>query len=463
MMPRLIARLVVVLAVGAASVLSTGEIRAADPPRPGYRLSPGDEITYRTVARSQRRGGETAYHVDWKVWAVDRDAEGTTGLVIRCDLIVKNPDSAGTAPADPADTIVWRCRLGDDGRLVGASTRGTVRDPFRFFPRLPDDPAALATGWESTGPEGEQVKIKYQLASPPAPGSSTLAIAATAASPEDKVYLTEHRYRADFDRERGLVTRVETDDSCGYGITGTTHGLIELIAVDRKGPEWAAGFKRDADGYFAAVAAYEAAATRAGRDAGQCGAILAESKTNLRAARDAVGTPFLQEALDKQLARHDGMIEYQVEQARRRAEFVGKSADEWEAKDMEGKVHRLVDYRGRVVVMDFWYRGCGWCMTAMPQVNRLAEAFRDRPVAVLGMSIDKDEKDARVVIEAMNLRYPTIRAADLPEKFGVQGYPTLIVVDQRGKIREVHVGYSPRLFDELTGLIRDLLDEKPAE
>lgn len=97
---------------------------------------------------------------------------------------------------------------------------------------------------------------------------------------------------------------------------------------------------------------------------------------------------------------------------------MGKPAADWEAKDIDGKVHRMADYRGRVVVMDFWYRGCGWCMTAMPQVTRLSEVFRDQPVSVLGMSIDEDEKDARAVIEAMSLRYPTIRAGGLPEKFG---------------------------------------------
>ena len=98
----------------------------------------------------------------------------------------------------------------------------------------------------------------------------------------------------------------------------------------------------------------------------------------------------------------------------------------------------------------------------MPQVNRLAEAFRDEPVAVLGMTTDEKVEDGRVVAEAMGLCYPTIRAPKVPEKYGVQGYPTLIVIDRRGKVREVHVGYSPKLFDELSQLVRGLLAE-PAE
>ena len=57
----------------------------------------------------------------------------------------------------------------------------------------------------------------------------------------------------------------------------------------------------------------------------------------------------------------------------------------------------------------------------------------------------------------MNLRYPTIRAKAIPEKYGVTGYPTLVVVDMEGKVREVHSGYSPRIYDDLSELIRALL------
>ncbi len=166
--------------------------------------------------------------------------------------------------------------------------------------------------------------------------------------------------------------------------------------------------------------------------------------------------------MGKKLEDHDRTAGSITDEADRRAQFLDKPAADWEAKDLDGKTHRLADYRGKVVILDFWYRGCGWCMHAMPQVNRLAETFRDRPVAVLGMTIDEDVKDGRVVVEAMGLRYPVIQAREVPEKFGVKSYPTLIVIDQQGKIRDIHYGYSPRLFEELSERIRGLLAEKAA-
>ena len=117
---------------------------------------------------------------------------------------------------------------------------------------------------------------------------------------------------------------------------------------------------------------------------------------------------------------------------------------------LDGKEHALADYRGKVVVMDFWYRGCGWCVKAMPQMNALAEQYAGKPVAILGMNNDAKMEDARFVADVMALKYGTILVdRDFPGKCGVQGFPTVIVVDPEGKVRDLHVGYSADLREKL--------------
>jgi thiol-disulfide isomerase/thioredoxin len=117
----------------------------------------------------------------------------------------------------------------------------------------------------------------------------------------------------------------------------------------------------------------------------------------------------------------------------------------------------LADYRGKVVVLDFWYRGCGWCIRAMPQIKQIATTFEDQPVAVLGMNTDRDEEDARFVIDRLGLNYPSLKGEGLPEKFGVRGFPTLLVIDPQGIVQDVHIGYSPDLTEKVGQSIRKLL------
>ena len=451
----LFASLAIVSSLATVSVAVVDEPNAA----PRYLLSPGREFAFHSESRSDKSEGGT-YIVDWKVWTIRRDAEGAWRLVIRCDLKTKEEKSQNPADQNNADTLVWRCRMFDDGRLVDATTMGTVRDPYRLFPRLPGSPGARANGWESTGPDREGVKRHHRLTTD---GKDTLVISSRAEGPEDRVYASTHEYRANFDTKRGVVTRVETEDHSDYPKPSLNRGVIELVKVEDRGEKWAIEFGTEADAYFDAIEAYDATEMRATRSGERCKAILEEAKAALEKARTGIKTPVFLDAIGQKITAHDRSVGYQVEQAEDHAVRLGKPAAEWEAKDIDGQPHRLTEYRGKVVVMDFWYRGCGWCMHAMPQINQLSDTFKNDPVAVLGMSIDENEQDARIVVDAMKLRYPTIKAAGIPEKYGVQGYPTLIVIDRQGKVREIHFGYSPRLHEDLSTLIRGLLAEKPTE
>ena len=139
------------------------------------------------------------------------------------------------------------------------------------------------------------------------------------------------------------------------------------------------------------------------------------------------------------------MASYYVDSGKRRAEVMDKPAADWDLEGLDGKKHSLPDYRGKVVVLDFWYRGCGWCIKAMPQLNALADRFPSRPVAVLGMNTDQNEADAKLV-DAIGLKYATLRADGIPEKYGVQGFPTLILIDREGKVATFTsaIRHSPR-------------------
>jgi thiol-disulfide isomerase/thioredoxin len=155
--------------------------------------------------------------------------------------------------------------------------------------------------------------------------------------------------------------------------------------------------------------------------------------------------------------------------------FVGKSTGEtslekvetvapaldWKTTDLKGASHALADYRGKVVVLDFWNRGCGWCMLAMPQVKEAAAHFAGRPVAFLAMSTDAaDSRDADFVVEKMAIPYPTLHADEVAKAYNVNSFPTLLVLDQKGVVRTIHSGYTKDLREKLEASVDALLKQE---
>ena len=155
--------------IGASLMGAVAKTSAGAGATPRYVLSPGREFSFHNEARSDTKRNPSVYVVDWKVWTISRDPDGAWRMVIRCDLRTTRGASQKQSQNEPVDTIVWRCRMFDDGHLVGADTMGTVRDPFRLFPRLPANAGERDRGWESEGVSKAAVKLHHRLT----PGSKS--------------------------------------------------------------------------------------------------------------------------------------------------------------------------------------------------------------------------------------------------------------------------------------------------
>jgi peroxiredoxin len=165
--------------------------------------------------------------------------------------------------------------------------------------------------------------------------------------------------------------------------------------------------------------------------------------------------------LDGLLKRHEGVAEARAERAETRAKVVGHPAATWKLPDLAGKTHSLADYRGKVVLLDFWYRNCPWCLRSVPQLKQLAAEFQGQPVILIGMNVDKVEADARFVVEKMRLDYLNLRTdEDLLKKYGMPGCPAFVVIDRQGTVREIHLGYSPNFYHDMSDLVRQLLAQR---
>lgn len=133
------------------------------------------------------------------------------------------------------------------------------------------------------------------------------------------------------------------------------------------------------------------------------------------------------------------------------------AAADFTLPQLAGDPVSLSDYRGRVVVMEFWATWCGPCRFSLPSLEVIYKKFRDRGVSVLlinaGESPDEIRKWAQQRYTAPML---LDRDGEAAQRFNVQGIPRLFIVDQEGRLVYAHEGYGGGLERNL-GLILEQL------
>jgi cytochrome c biogenesis protein CcmG/thiol:disulfide interchange protein DsbE len=126
-------------------------------------------------------------------------------------------------------------------------------------------------------------------------------------------------------------------------------------------------------------------------------------------------------------------------------------APDFTLRDLNGDSVSLNDYRGNIVLVDFWATWCAPCRLAIPELVDIQKKYRDQGVVVLGISMDDPQMfpDTHIQTfkETFNMNYPVLRADQkvAMDYFGTanMAIPTLFVVDREGKLADKIVGYVP--------------------
>jgi len=139
-----------------------------------------------------------------------------------------------------------------------------------------------------------------------------------------------------------------------------------------------------------------------------------------------------------------------------------KKAPDFELKDVSGKAVRLSDYRGKVVLLDFWATWCGPCNIEIPWFEDFQRKYKDRGFEVLGVSMDDDGwKAITPFVAEKKINYRIVLGDDMTgdQYGGVEALPTTFVIDRDGRIASVHVGLANR--KDFEDAIEKLLDARP--
>jgi thiol-disulfide isomerase/thioredoxin len=433
----------------------SGSLRAGEVPK--YSPKPGQVLTYEENQTFKGSGENAAYRTTWKIWVVGRNDDGCFRMVVRETM--KMLPQGGIAVNDNRPATYAQLDLYPDGNVPRTPLLGTHFQPSHLFPRLPGNEKEAFAGWQAYD-ERDDVTTRYEPVASKNGDGATVEFIADQSAYQEKIYEGKDRRTFHFDRGKGMVVRAEIERQFGSHINSKGAGTLELKSIEELEPGKLATFRNDMNGAFETIEAYRKIYRDTPRSGGEAETLLNKARVLLADARTKATVAEAIAAIDVQLKNHDQFAKSQIDEAKRFAKLIGHPAPTWEVKDLDGKTHTLEQYRGKVLVLDFWYRGCGWCMRAMPQVKEVAKHYRGRPVAVFGMNNDRKEEDARFVVEKMALEYPVLRSDELPGKYGVQGFPTLVVIDGQGKIADVHIGYSDQLFENVTATVDRLLGAK---
>lgn len=121
-----------------------------------------------------------------------------------------------------------------------------------------------------------------------------------------------------------------------------------------------------------------------------------------------------------------------------RVPAVGTAAEDFRLVDLEGKQQSLSQYRGKIVLVNFWATWCKPCTTEMPAMQTAYDQLRDKGFVVLAVNELEDEAKVREHITQYGHTFPVLLDRDnkVANQFGVFGLPVSVFIDQTGVVRE---------------------------
>lgn len=114
---------------------------------------------------------------------------------------------------------------------------------------------------------------------------------------------------------------------------------------------------------------------------------------------------------------------------------------------------------GKVMILDFWFTTCMPCIKAIPDLNRLKQKYQDK-IEVIGINPFENQLRHQAKIEQFLQRtpmdYPILLVNEVPEEYNIQGFPTLYIIDQDGKVRFSSMGLLENTYEELDKVLEQI-------
>lgn len=136
----------------------------------------------------------------------------------------------------------------------------------------------------------------------------------------------------------------------------------------------------------------------------------------------------------------------------------GLPAPEISLPDAKGKTVNLSDFRGKWVVLDFWGSWCHWCIKGFPQMKENYGPLKDK-VEFIGVACRDSKEKWLKALDQYQLPWTNVWADDdavkkLSVDYSLRGFPTKLIIDPEGKVRNTTIGEDPAFYNTLKSLIK---------
>ena len=134
----------------------------------------------------------------------------------------------------------------------------------------------------------------------------------------------------------------------------------------------------------------------------------------------------------------------------------GPEAPDFTLNDINGKPLTLSSLRGKYVVLDFWGSWCIWCIKGMPKMKEYYAKYAGK-LEILGIDCNDSEEKWKAAVAEHQLPWLHVYNTDesgLLEKYGIEGFPTKVVIDPEGHVANVVVGEDPAFYTYLDKLFQ---------
>ncbi len=126
-----------------------------------------------------------------------------------------------------------------------------------------------------------------------------------------------------------------------------------------------------------------------------------------------------------------------------------------------GEQAALSQYKGQVVMVNFWATWCGPCQQEMPLLDQMYKKYKQAGFTLIGVSVDKDAPPVKDLMARKPVSFPVLLdpTSQVSKAYHVEEMPSTVIIDRKGQIRYIHRGYRPGDENEYQDRIRQLIKE----